>query len=217
MKTFWQMTGLLAVLLGLLVSGPAIGFADEESETPEEETVETVADFTLKDVDGKEHKLSDFRGKWVVLEWVNYDCPFVKKHYETTYKNMQTLQKTYTGKNVVWLSICSSAEGKQGYMTPESGKRRYQEVGSKATALLLDPDGKVGRAMGAKTTPDMRIISPKGVLTYTGAIDSTRSTRASDIPESKNYVKIVLDAVLAGEEPPVKETQPYGCSVKYAR
>ncbi len=205
----WTVFGMLALVLAV---APTASLGDESAPEPN-----TVADFTLKDVNGTAHKLSDFRGKWVVLEWVNYDCPFVKKHYNATHENMQTLQKTYTGKNVVWLSICSSAPGKQGHMTAASGKQRYKDVGSNATALLLDADGKVGRAMGARTTPDMRIISPKGVLVYTGAIDDKASARPEDIPGAKNYVKLVLDAVLAGQKAPVAQTQPYGCSVKYAR
>ena len=141
---------------------------------------------------------------------MNYDCPFVKKHYEASVKNMQTLQKTYTAKGVVWLSICSSAEGKQGFMTPAVATERKATQGANPTALLLDPTGEVGRAYGAKTTPDMRIIDPKGRLVYSGAIDSVRSKDAADIQGATNYVAQVLDAVLAGKEPAVTATQPYG-------
>jgi peroxiredoxin len=172
--------------------------------------------FTCKDVNGKEHELSDYRGKWVVLEWVNYDCPYVKKHYHTQYRNMQRLQQSYTAKNVVWLSICSSAPGKQGHMTPELGKRRFAQQGAKASALLLDPTGTVGRAYGAKTTPDMRVINPKGELVYRGAIDSVRGADPRAIPQSTNHVRTVLDAVLAGRPAPYAYKPPYGCSVKYA-
>ena len=167
-------------------------------------------DFELRDCAGKAHKLSDFKGKWVVLEWTNYDCPFVKKHYDKSVKNMQTLQKTYTDKGVVWLSICSSAEGKQGYMTPEGAAKRKADEEAHPTALLLDPKGEVGRAFGAKTTPDMRIVDPEGRIAYAGAIDSVRSKDPADIKGATNYIAQVLDAVLAGKAVPVAATRPYG-------
>jgi peroxiredoxin len=203
--------------VGLLSIALVVAALPVRAEEGGETEAEKAPAFTLKDVSGKEHSLSDFAGKWVVLEWTNYDCPYVKKHYHADRKNMQTLQQKYTGKDVVWLSICSSAPGKQGHMTPEVGKRRFQQVGAKATALLLDPEGQVGRAYGAKTTPDMRVIDPKGRIAYRGAIDSKASSNPGDIPQSTNYVAQVLDAVLADKEPPVRETRPYGCSVKYAR
>ena len=145
-----------------------------------------------------------------MLEWVNYDCPFVKKHYDASVKNMQTLQTTYTGKGVVWLSICSSAEGKQGFMTPDVATKRKAEQGAHPTALLLDPSGDVGMKYGAKTTPDIRILDPEGTLIYMGAIDSVRSKDPADIAGATNHVTAVLDAVLAGKAPPVSATQPYG-------
>jgi hypothetical protein len=145
-----------------------------------------------------------------VLEWTNFQCPFVKKHYHSSHENMQTLQATYTAKGVVWLSICSSGEGKQGYMTPEDGRAKSDALGAKPTALLLDPEGKVGRLYSARTTPDMRIINPEGEIVYVGAIDDTRSANPADVATSKNYVEMVLDAVLAGKPAPVDSTQPYG-------
>jgi peroxiredoxin len=167
-------------------------------------------DFELRDCAGKAHKLSDFKGKWVVLEWTNYDCPFVKKHYDKSVKNMQTLQKTYTDKGVVWLSICSSAEGKQGHMTPEQAAKRKADEEAHPTALLLDPKGEVGRAFGAKTTPDMRIVDPEGRIIYAGAIDSVRSKDPADVKGATNYIAQVLDAVLADKAAPVAATRPYG-------
>jgi hypothetical protein len=134
----------------------------------------------------------------------------VKKHYDKSVKNMQALQKTYTDKGVVWLSICSSAEGKQGHMTPEQATKRKTDQEAHPTALLLDPTGEVGRAYGAKTTPDMRIIDPQGKLVYSGAIDSVRSMDSADVKGASNYIAQVLDAVLAGKEPPVQATRPYG-------
>jgi peroxiredoxin len=170
-------------------------------------------DFTLKDVDGKERKLSEFADKWVVLEWVNLGCPFVKKHYDPG--AMQANQEKYTGKGVVWLSICSSAPGKQGNLTPEAWKAAIAERKIKSTAVLLDGDGKVGKSYAAKTTPDMRIIDPKGRVVYTGAIDDNPAING-DPKAAKNYVADFLDAVLDGKEPAVKQTKSYGCSVKYA-
>ncbi|MCC6579394.1 MAG: thioredoxin family protein [Phycisphaeraceae bacterium] len=169
--------------------------------------------FTLTDTHGKTQSLADYKGKWVVLEWINDACPFVKKHYGS--HNMQKLQETYTGKGVAWLSICSSAKGKQGNHTAEEWNKIIAGDGSKPTALLLDEDGKVGKAYGAKTTPHMFIISPEGKIVYQGAIDSKRSADSADIATSTNYVAQVLDAVLDGKPAPVSQTTPYGCNVKY--
>ena len=174
------------------------------------EDAEKAPDFQLKDVFGKSHKLSDFKGKWVVLEWTNYACPFVKKQYHPSHRKMQSLQATYTGKGVVWLTICSSGKGKQGYMTNESGQRALKEAGASPTALLLDPTGKVGRRFGAKTTPDIRIITPRGLIAYQGAIDNKRSANPADVAGSTNYVEVVLDDVLSGQACPISVTKPYG-------
>ena len=165
-------------------------------------------DFTLKDLDGKERKLSEFKDKWVVLEWTNYSCPFVKKHYANG--NMQALQKKYVDKGVVWLSICSSAKGKEGYIeTAEEWKKAAAERKVAATAILPDPDGTVGHLYGARTTPAMWVIDTKGRIVYSGAIDDTPSPMA-DPTKAKNYVAEVLDAALAGKEPTTPSTKSYG-------
>lgn len=169
--------------------------------------------FTLTDTNGNEHSLSDFKGKVVVLEWFNHGCPFVVKHYKEGH--MQALQQTYTDKGVVWLAICSSAEGKQGYETAEGHNKTAEAKGTNATAILMDADGKVGRAYDARTTPHMYVIDTEGQLVYQGAIDDKRSTNPADIATSKNYVKAALDAVLAGEEVEVSSAVAYGCTVKY--
>jgi peroxiredoxin len=169
--------------------------------------------FTLPDTNGKSHSLSDYKGKIVVLEWLNHDCPFVKKLYNSSH--MQKLQKTYGKKGVIWFSIISSAPGKQGYCTPEQANELIKEKKAAPTALLLDPDGKVGKLYGAKTTPHMYIITSDGVLVYNGAIDDIRSTNVEDIAKAKNYVQIGLDEVMAGKEVSTKTSVPYGCSVKY--
>jgi peroxiredoxin len=174
---------------------------------------EAAPDFTLKDTNGKELKLSDYKGKYVVLEWVNYGCPFVKKHYESD--NMQGLQKEYTGKGVTWFSVCSSAEGKQGYFTPEEWNKEMTERKVASTAVLLDGDGTVGKRYGAKTTPQMFIVNPDGNLIYQGAIDSKPSTDKDDIRSAKNYVKSALEEAMAGKSVSHPNTESYGCGVKY--
>lgn len=169
--------------------------------------------FTLDGSDGKKHSLSDYRGKVVVLEWVNYDCPFVKKHYGSG--SMQTLQKKYVAKDVVWLSVNSSAPGKQGNYPPEKINELLKEKKAAPTAYLFDPDGKAGTAYGAKTTPHMFVIDPKGTLVYAGAIDNKPTTDVEDVRAAKNYVDIALYEVLAGKPVTTSSTQSYGCSVKY--
>jgi hypothetical protein len=170
-------------------------------------------DFTLTDTNGKRHTLSQYKGKIVVLEWVNFECPFVGKHYQSGH--MQQLQKTYTGRGVAWLSVNSSAPGKQGHYDAERVNALVKEKAASPTAYLLDTDGTVGRAYGAKTTPHMFVIDAKGTLLYAGGIDDTPSTDLADIATARNYVSAALDEVLAGQPVKVTSSQPYGCSVKY--
>ena len=188
----------------LLGTGLSLSAATVGEEAPE---------FTLTDSNGNEHSLSDFEGEFVILEWVNHECPFVVKFYEPG--KMQELQETYTEKGAIWLKINSSAEGKQGHMTPEQANEIAEEKGVNATATLLDHDGEVGRLYGARVTPHMYIINPEGVLIYNGAIDSIRSTNSDDIEEAENYVVSALTAAMAGEEVENPVTQAYGCTVKY--
>lgn len=169
--------------------------------------------FTLTDTNGEQHSLADLKGKYVVLEWINHDCPFVKKHYGSG--NMQKLQKKYTEKGVVWLSINSSAPGKQGNFPPEKANELTKEKNASPTAVLLDPDGTVGKEYGAKTTPHMYVIDPQGMLIYAGGIDDKPSTEASDIPTARNHVDQALTEALAGKPITVASSTPYGCSVKY--
>jgi peroxiredoxin len=170
-------------------------------------------DFSLTDAKGQTHSLSQYKGKYVVLEWFNPECPFVKKHYGPG--NMQKLQEEYTSKGVVWLSIDSSAPGKEGSLTAEQAQKTMSEWKTKQTALLLDPEGKAGRAYGAKNTPDMIVINPEGKIVYEGAIDSKATPNPADIPTSTNYVKVALDESMAGKPVSNSTTKPYGCSVKY--
>src|SRR4051812_15177299 len=170
-------------------------------------------DFAAPDTTGKTKSLGDYKGKFIVLEWFNPECPFVKKHYGSG--NMQKLQEEYTGKGVVWLTIDSSAPGTEGHISGEQAEKIIGSWKSHQTALLLDQDGKVGRAYGAKNTPHMFVINPEGKVVYEGAIDSKRTPNPADIPSSTNYVKQALDEALSGKSVSNATTQPYGCSVKY--
>jgi len=170
-------------------------------------------DFTLKDTSGKDVKLSDFRGRHVVLEWVNPECPYVQKHYETG--NMQALQKEATGKNTVWLTINSTRQGHSEFKAPPVMASWMQSQKAAATATLLDPEGKVGRAYDARVTPHMYIVDPKGTLVYAGAIDDKRSTNPADVKTAKNFVRVAMTETLAGKPVSTTTTTAYGCTIKY--
>lgn len=170
-------------------------------------------EFTLENSLGEGVSLKTLRGKKVILEWTNHECPFVKKHYESN--NMQSLQKKYTDKGVVWLSIISSAKGKQGQVSAEQANILTKERSASPSFVLFDIDGKVGKLYGAKTTPHMYIIDEQGVLRYNGAIDSIPSTKSSDIVKAENYVDSAMLALDKGEVLKDSLTRPYGCSVKY--
>jgi peroxiredoxin len=170
-------------------------------------------DFSAVDTAGKAHKLSDFKGKLVVLEWTNPGCPFVMKHYGGG--NMQGLQKEFTGKGVVWLSVNSTEQGSRDYLAPTQLAGWMTEKRGAPTATLMDESGKIGQLYGAKTTPHMYIVSPQGQLIYAGSIDSVPSARADDIKTATNYVRQGLSEALGGKAISVASTRPYGCSVKY--
>jgi len=170
-------------------------------------------DFSLTDAKGKTHSLSQYKGKYVVLEWFNPECPFVKKHYGSG--NMQKLQEEYTGKGITWLTIDSNAPGSEGNLTADAASKVMTGWKTRQTALLLDPEGKAGRAYGAKNTPNMVVINPEGKIVYEGAIDSKATPNPADISSSTNYVKVALDESLAGKPITTSTTKPYGCSVKY--
>jgi peroxiredoxin len=170
-------------------------------------------DFSGTDSQGQSHKLSEYRGKFVVLEWTNNGCPFTKKHY--TSGNMQALQKEWTAKGVVWLTILSSAPGAQGFMTASDENAYMTRVHATPTAAILDPTGAIGHEFEAKTTPDMFVIDPQGKVIYSGAIDNRATTDPSDIQGATNYVTAALTESMAGQPVGVSYTRPYGCSVKY--
>lgn len=195
-------TSLVAVLLTLAVAAhaaPRLG--------------EPAPDFTLSDQTGKPVKLSDAKGKFVVLEWFNKDCPFVRKHYGS--KNMQGLQKRYARKGVIWYSIVTSKAGKEGHLTPAEASAEMKADGMASKAILLDEKGDVGRLYSAKTTPHMFVVDKKGALIYMGAIDDTASADPADIKTSKNLVAAALDEAMAGKPVTTPSSTPYGCSVKY--
>ena len=170
--------------------------------------------FSATDSTGKPESLAQYRGKYVVLEWTNRDCPYTRKHYESG--NMQKLQQQWTAKGVVWLTILSSAPGEQGYLTAEQENAQVARAGAHPTAAILDPHGEIGRLYGAKTTPHMFVIDPEGKIIYAGAIDDKPSTDRADVASATNYVSAALQSALAGQRVAVSSTRPYGCSVKYA-
>lgn len=170
--------------------------------------------FQLTDVNGKGVSLANFRGKTVVLEWSNPECPFVRKHYDSG--NMQRTQARATAAGAVWLTINSSAPGKQGHLTPAAAKSLVAKQATKRTAYLLDPDGRVGKLYDAKTTPHMFVINGRGILTYAGGIDDKPSPNPADIADARNHVLAALTEMKAGKPVSVSSSRPYGCSVKYA-
>ena len=191
-----------AAAVAMLGSAPAGGV----------EVGKPAPNFTATDSNGKNLSLSDFKGKIVVLEWTNPDCPYVRSHYQG---NMQALQKTYTEKGVVWLTVDSSRPGSQGSMTADQANALIKSTQSHQTRFLLDADGAVGKLYEARTTPHMFVIDQQGVLRYDGAIDAARSSRAADHRPEDSYVAKAIEAILAGKEIETTKTQPYGCAVKY--
>ncbi len=170
-------------------------------------------DFTAKTSTGQTVRLSDYKGKLVILEWTNHECPFVIKHYSTG--NMQKLQQEAQAKGAVWFSVVSSAPGQQGFVTADQANAVVKDKKATPTAVLLDPDGTLGKMYGARTTPHMFVIDKSGQLQYMGAIDDAPSLANQDVTKAKNYVRAAMQQLLAGESVSTSTTQPYGCSVKY--
>ncbi len=193
----------LAVSMAVLVSAAQAAVAPGQA-APE---------FSLVDINGKVQKLSDYRGKYVVLEWFNSECPFVQKHYESG--NMQALQARYTQKGVVWLGINSTSSRHSNYRDPAHSQAILKAWKAAPTAFALDPDGRVGKQYGARTTPHMYVIDPKGTLVYVGGIDDKPSISQRDIATAKNLVAAALDESLSGRPVGTSSAMPYGCSVKY--
>jgi peroxiredoxin len=200
-----------AICLGALLS---ITVSAQSAAAKSATVGQSAPDFTLTGGDGKTHALADFKGKFIVLEWTNPQCPFVHKFYDSG--TMQALQKKETAKGVVWLRINSSAEGHEGYQTVADLASYEKSHNVASTESLLDPSGQVGHLYGARTTPHMFVIDPKGVLIYAGGIDNTPSADPADIATATNYVTAALDEAMAGKPVTTPTAQPYGCSVKYA-
>lgn len=214
MKRVQTYTLFAALLAAPLIWVAAFGGSDVQAPPSDAEIGESAPNFTLEGTDGAEYALSDLEGKFVVLEWLNFGCPYVDMHYRTG--NIPGLQETYTEQDVVWLSIVSSAPGTQGHYPPDEMNARNEEHGGTQTAILMDPTGDVGRTYGAQTTPHMYIINAEGVLVYKGGIDDMPTADAAGREEATNYVRTTLDAALQGEEVSVQTAPPYGCNVKYA-
>jgi alkyl hydroperoxide reductase subunit AhpC len=191
----------------------AIGLAPGAGAKPPLSVGQAAPDFTALDTSGKPVKLADLKGKTVVLEWSNHDCPYVVKHY--TSGNMQAIQKDAAKDGVVWLTIVSSAPGEQGHVAPKKADDLTKNRGAAPAAVLLDPDGKLGRQYDARVTPHMFVIDKSGVLQYMGGIDDKATSNSADIKSAKPYVRLALASVVKGEKVADAVTKPYGCGVKY--
>jgi peroxiredoxin len=198
-----------------LLAAVSLALAGASPVAPQAVVGQSAPAFAVTDAGGTARSLADFAGKVVVLEWWNHQCPFVGKHYGSG--NMQKLQKEWTAKGVVWLTVSSSGPGQQGYVDPATAAALMKKEGGAPTAVLLDHDGRMGRAYGAKTTPHMFVIDATGRVVYAGGIDDKPSTEQADIATATNYVAAALAQVLAGKPVAIASSQPYGCGVKYAK
>jgi hypothetical protein len=204
----------ITLLPVLLVMAAAFGWPEDAARVSADPEIGKAApNFTLPASDGETYTLADFQGKYVVLEWLNFGCPYVKRHYNSG--NMPGLQEKYTDQGVVWLSIVSSAPGKQGYYPADEMNVQREKFGGMQTAILLDPSGEVGMSYDAQTTPQMFVIDPEGTLLYKGGIDGKPRAAQAETTSVPNYVGAALDAAINGDEIAVKISQPYGCNVKY--
>ena len=209
-STSYSRRGVLTVVLTL--AGTALLAGAASTAQAAASVGQPAPAFTASDTTGKSRSLAEFKGKTVVLEWVNPGCPFVRKHYRA---NMQALQKEFTAKGVVWLAVNSTEKAASDYLAPEALAGWMKEKSATPTATLMDEEGTIGQAYGARTTPHMYIVDAKGVLVYAGGIDSIPSARPDDIKTATNYVRQGLSEVLAGQPVSAPSTRPYGCSVKY--
>ncbi|HEU4600953.1 MAG TPA: redoxin family protein [Steroidobacteraceae bacterium] len=199
----------------VLAAAAAVAFVAQSIAFADATVGEAAPSFSLMDASGKTRSLDEFKGKTVVLEWNNPECPFVRKHYNSEVRNMQTQQANATKDGVVWLTINSGAPGKQGHLDGAGAKQVVASTGAQQTAYLLDPSGDAGRAYGAKTTPHMFVIDSKGIVQYAGGIDSIPSADVDDISKATQYVPQALADLKAGHAVRVATSVPYGCSVKY--
>ena len=209
-STSYSRRGVLTVVLTL--AGTALLAGAASTAQAAASVGQPAPAFTASDTTGKSRSLAEFKGKTVVLEWVNPGCPFVRKHYRA---NMQALQKEFTAKGVVWLAVNSTEKAASDSLAPDALAGWMKEKSATPTATLMDEEGTIGQAYGARTTPHMYIVDAKGVLVYAGGIDSIPSARPDDIKTATNYVRQGLSEVLAGQPVSAPSTRPYGCSVKY--
>lgn len=200
---------------GILVTALAFGFGLAAPALAAPQIGKPAPAFTAVDSNGKQHSLGDYKGKTVILEWTNHGCPYVQKHYDTG--NMQALQKETAADGAVWLTLISSAPGKQGYVSGEKANELTEKRGAAPTAVLFDPTGKIGKSYGAKATPHMYIIDAEGTLRYMGAIDDKPTTDKKSVEGATNYVKVALSELKAGKAVSTPVTKAYGCSVKYGK
>ena len=207
-----QMTRQMFIV-GVALTAAAFGLGSAPAQSGPR-TGMKAPDFSVVNVDGKPQKLSDFAGKTVILEWTNHECPYVRKHYNST--TMQMLQKDMTNDGIVWLTVISSAPGEEGYADAAKAKELTKSRDAAPSNVLLDPKGKMGRAYGAQTTPHMYIIDAKGTLVYAGAIDNKPSASNSSLNGAKSYVRQAIAELKAGKPVSEAATKAYGCSVKYA-
>jgi peroxiredoxin len=208
-----MMPSLIAPLGRTLVAVAALSLAAVGSAAAKPEIGKPAPDFSVADTAGKTWTLGDFAGKNLVLEWTNHDCPYVRKHYDSG--NMQALQKEAADAGTVWLSVVSSAPGKQGHVSAAEADALTKERGANPSAVLLDDEGAIGRAYGAQTTPHMYVIDGSGTLVYMGGIDDRATSNPADIEGATNYVRLAMADLAAGKPVSKSVTRPYGCSVKY--
>jgi peroxiredoxin len=203
-------------MLRKLTTLAALTFALVATQAQAEPVVDQAAPaFSAKTADGKTIDLASFKGKTVVLEWTNHDCPFVKKHYDKS-GNIPALQKEFTAKGITWLQVVSSAPGKQGYVDGAAAIKVNKDRNAVPTNTILDPEGTLAKLYGAQTSPHFFIINDKGVLVYKGGVDNVASNKPEDIAGATNYVRESLSAIAAGKKVPNPSTKPYGCSIKFA-
>ncbi|MES2324236.1 MAG: redoxin family protein [Pseudomonadota bacterium] len=200
-------TTLKLVAMALALTAASAAMADAEINKP-------APAFVGVGADGKPLRLDSFKGKTVVLEWTNHECPFVKKHYESG--NIPSLQKDAADKGVVWLQVVSSAQGKQGYVDGATAQKLNGARKAAPSGTVLDPEGAIGKLYGAQTTPHIFIVNADGKLVYKGGIDSIATNKVEDLSKAEPYVVNALNAIKAGKAVEKASTKPYGCSVKYA-
>lgn len=213
-KSVRGLLALTTIALGLSVGGLSVGGLSVGVAMAAPQIGEMAPDFVGTDTKGQQVRLSDLRGKTVILEWTNDGCPYVQKHYDTG--NMQTLQKETTNQGIVWLSIISSAPGTQGHVEPAQADQLTSSRDAAPSAVVLDPEGAIGRLYDARVTPHMYIITPDGKLAYQGAIDDKPTARDADVETANNYVRKALELIAAGKPVDPAVTRAYGCSIKYS-